>query len=73
MLFDGDTRSDVAKHLSKVNRTADILSEPGPKVPIHVVHFFQEEFAAAMRKVATENSGTYRFVARPERNKSSRK
>jgi hypothetical protein len=73
MLFDGDTRSDVAKHLSKVNRTADILSEPGPKVPVHVIHFFQEEFASAMRKVANENGGTYRFVARPERNKSSKK
>ena len=70
MLFDGDTRSDVAKHLTKVNRTTDILSEPGPKVPIHVIHFFQEEFATAMRKVANENGGTYRFVARPERNKS---
>jgi len=73
MLFDGDTRSDVAKHLSKVNRTADILSDPGPKVPVHVVHFFQEEFASAMRKVANENAGTYRFVARPERNKSTQK
>ena len=73
MLFDGDTRSDVAKHLSKVNRTADILSEPGPKVPIHVIHFFQEEFAGAMRKVANENAGSYRFVTRPERNKSTKK
>lgn len=70
MLFDGDTRSDVAKHLTKVNRTTDILSEPGPKVPIHVIHFFQEEFATTMRKVANENGGSYRFVARPERNKS---
>lgn len=73
MLFDGDTRSDVAKHLSKVNRTADVLSEPGPKVPVHVIHFFQEEFAPAMRKVANENAGTYRFVARPERNKSTQR
>jgi hypothetical protein len=73
MLFDGDTRSDVAKHLSKVNRTADILSEPGPKVPIHVIHFFQEDFAAAMRKVANENAGSYRFVARPDRNKSTKR
>jgi hypothetical protein len=73
MLFDGDTRSDVAKHLSKVNRTADILSEPGPKVPIHVIHFFQDEFAGAMRKVANENAGSYRFVTRPERNKSTKK
>jgi hypothetical protein len=73
MLFDGDTRSDVAKHLTKVNRTADILSEPGPKVPIHVIHFFQDEFAAAMRKVANENAGSYRFVARPDRNKSTKR
>lgn len=67
LLFDGDTRSDVAKYLSKANRTDDILSAGKPKVPIHVVHFFQEEFQKQMRQVAEENGGTYRFVPRPQR------
>ena len=67
LLFDGDTRSDVAKYLRKANRTDDILSAGKPKVPIHVVHFFQEEFQKQMRQVAEENGGTYRFVPRPER------
>lgn len=67
MLFDGDTKVDVVKYLRKVNRSADILSSGTPKVPIHVVHFYQEEFQKQMKQIADENSGTYRFIPRPER------
>ncbi len=67
LLFDGDTKVDVAKFLRRINRTDDILSAGMPKVPIHVVHFFQDEFQKQMRLVAAENGGTYRFVPRPER------
>ncbi len=67
LLFDGDTKVDVAKYLRRVNRSDDILSPGMPKVPIHVVHFFQDEFQKQMRQVAGENGGTYRFVPRPER------
>jgi hypothetical protein len=67
MLFDGDTKVDVAKFLRQVNRTDDILSEGSPKVPIHVIHFFQEDFRKQMMTVAQENGGTYRFIPRPER------
>jgi hypothetical protein len=65
MLFDGDTRVDVPKFLRDVNRTNDIISDDVPKVPIHVIHFFEESFAKDMQKVAAENLGTYRFVPRP--------
>ena len=67
LLFDGDTKSDVAKFLRRVNRSDDILSAGMPKVPIHVVHFFQDSFQKQMRQIAEENGGTYRFVPRPER------
>ena len=67
LLFDGDTKVDVAKFLRRVNRTDDILNSGTPKVPIHVVHFYQDEFQKQMRQVAEENGGTYRFVPRPER------
>ena len=67
LLFDGDTKVDVAKFLRRVNRTDDILTAGQPKVPIHVVHFFQDEFQKQMKLVAAENGGTYRFVPRPER------
>ena len=67
LLFDGDTKVDVAKYLRRVNRSDDILSAGMPKVPIHVVHFFQDEFQKQMKQVAGENGGTYRFVSRPER------
>ncbi len=67
LLFDGDTKVDVAKHLRRVNRTDDIISAGLPKVPLHVIHFYQEEFQVQMRQVASENGGTYRFIPRPER------
>lgn len=67
MLFDGVTKVDVAKFLRQVNRTDDILSEGSPKVPIHVIHFFEEDFRNQMMTVAQENGGTYRFIPRPER------
>ncbi len=68
LLFDGDTRVDVASYLSRINRTTDLFSPGQPKVPIHVVHFFLEEYAPSMRKVAQENQGTYRFIPRQKRN-----
>jgi hypothetical protein len=67
LLFDGDTRADISKHLGQVNRSKDILSENEPRIPVHVIHFFQEEFAVAMKRVASENLGSYRFIPRPER------
>ena len=71
LLFDGDTKSDVAKYLRKANRSDDILSLGTPKVPIHVIHFFQEEFQKQMRQVAEENGGTYVFV--PPTKRTSKK
>ena len=67
LLFDGDTKVDVAKHLRRVNRSDDIINLGQPKIPIHVIHFFQDEFQKQMKQIADENSGTYRFVPRPER------
>ncbi|MEQ1830780.1 MAG: hypothetical protein ABL921_32820, partial [Pirellula sp.] len=67
LLFDGDTKVDVAKFLRKTNRTDDVLSGDSPKVPIHVVHFFQDEYQRQMKQIATENAGTYRFVPPPQR------
>jgi hypothetical protein len=65
MLFDGATRADVPKFLERTNRTDDIISENVPKVPIHVIHFFEEEYAKDMQRIAKENLGTYRFIPRP--------
>ena len=73
MLFDGDTKVDVAKFLRQTNRTDDILSEGSPKVPIHVIHFFQEDFRKQMMAVAQENGGTYRFIPRPERSTTNKR
>ncbi len=71
LLFDGDTKVDVAKHLRRVNRSDDLLSGGLPKVPIHVIHFFQEEFQMQMKRIADENGGTYRFIPRPARTPKS--
>ena len=73
LLFDGDTKVDVPKHLRRINRSDDLLTAGMPKVPVHVIHFFQDEFQKQMRQIAEENAGTYRFVPRPERpSKSNR-
>jgi hypothetical protein len=65
LLFDGDTKVDVAKFLRTKNRSDDFLSVGSPKVPIHVVHFFNGEFQKQMKQISDENGGTYRFVPRP--------
>lgn len=66
LLFDGHTKIDVAKYLRRENRSDDILFSDAPRVPIHVVHFFNEEYQKTMRQIAEENGGTYRFVPRPQ-------
>ena len=70
MLFDGATRADIPKFLERVNRSNDIISENVPKVPIHVIHFFEEEHSKDMQRIAKENLGTYRFVPRPNKDTS---
>lgn len=65
LMFDGDTKMDVAKHLRKINRTNDFISGEIPSVPIHTIGFNSEEFSESLRKIASENLGTYRFVTPP--------
>ncbi len=67
LLFDGDTRVDVAKYLQKANRVFDVISGSVPRVPIHTVGFFSQEFEPSLRRIAEENRGTYRFVPSPKR------
>ncbi len=65
LLFDGDTTVDVAAYLRKANRSDDIISGGTPLVPIHTIGFFTQEFEALMKRIASENSGVYRFVPKP--------
>ena len=68
LLFDGDTKvDDWTAKVREINRSKDFLSDGGPKVPIHVIHFFRDEFEKSMRTLATENNGTYRFIPRPQK------
>ncbi|MCU0709198.1 MAG: hypothetical protein MUF23_12990 [Pirellula sp.] len=68
VLFDGDTKVDNwTTKIRELNRSDDFLSMGEIKVPIHVVHFFREEFAPEMKRLADENDGTYRFVPRPQK------
>ncbi len=62
LLFDGDTSVDVAAHLRKANRSDDLFSKGTTLVPIHTIGFYTQEFEALMKRIAVENSGTYRFV-----------
>jgi len=66
LLFDGDTKvNDWTGRIRNLNLSNDLFSDGSPSVPIHVIHFFREEFVADMQRLAKENSGTYRFVPRP--------
>ncbi len=66
LLFDGDTRVDVAKHLEKTNRIDDILSGRVPRIPIHTVGFYTQEHEALLKRIAEQNMGTYRFIPAPK-------
>mgnify|MGYP003338154235 FL=1 len=66
LLFDGDTKLDNWTSLiRRMNRSEGFLSDGSPEVPIHVIHFFREEFQQSMQNLAQENAGTYRFVPKP--------
>ncbi len=40
LLFDGDTRADVAAHLRRSNRSTDLISGENIRVPIHTLGFY---------------------------------
>ncbi|MFY8072676.1 MAG: vWA domain-containing protein, partial [Pirellula sp.] len=65
LLFDGDTKLDNWTQIVRRLNTSDgLLSDGGTKVPIHVIHFFRDEFQRSMQRLAQENGGSYRFVPR---------
>jgi hypothetical protein len=66
LLFDGDTKMDNwTQTVRELNTSGGFLSDGGTQVPIHVIHFFREEFQGAMQLLAHQNGGTYRFVPKP--------
>ncbi len=65
LLFDGDTKVDVPAHLQKSNRSFDIISGTSVRVPIHTIGFYTQKYEALLKRIAEENSGTYRFVPKP--------
>lgn len=66
LLFDGTTKLDNwTQMVRKLNTNQGLLSDGSPRVPIHVIHFFREEYQRSMQQLASENSGSYRFVPRP--------
>ncbi|MFM7516737.1 MAG: vWA domain-containing protein [Pirellula sp.] len=63
LLFDGDTKLDNwTQSVRRLNTSDGLLSDGGTKVPIHVIHFFRDEFQRSMQRLAEENAGSYRFV-----------
>jgi hypothetical protein len=68
LLFDGDTKvGNWTGRIRDLNRNEDLFSQGETKIPIHVVHFFRDEFVPEMKRLADENGGTYRFVPRPSK------
>ena len=69
LLFDGDTKVDVAQYLRKVNRSDDLITGGTPLVQIHTIGFYTQEFEAMMKRIAAENRGSYRFIPKPTKPK----
>ncbi len=69
LLFDGETRVDVAAFLRKANRSDDFISGNTPSVPIHTIGFYTQEYEALMKRIAMENNGVYRFVPKPTKSR----
>ena len=48
---------------------ADVIrtANPGRRVRIHTIAFYDNEGEAVLRRIAEENRGKYRFVAPPGR------
>jgi hypothetical protein len=68
LLFDGDTKVETWIEMIKdSNRTDEWFGTAEVNVPIHVVHFFRDEFSATMKQLAEENHGTYRFIPKPSK------
>jgi hypothetical protein len=65
LLFDGDTQVDVASHLRRINRYDDLLQGTVPRVSIHTIGIYSDEHSDLLRRIASENLGSYRFVPKP--------
>ena len=73
LLFDGDTRVDVAEFLREANRVEDLIGGERVRVPIHTIGFYTQEFEKLMRQIAEENEGNYRFVPKPPKQPAARR
>jgi hypothetical protein len=65
LLFDGETKVDVAAHLRQSNRVVDLLLGEQVKVPIHTLGFYTRQYEASLQKIAEENGGSYQYIPPP--------
>ncbi len=73
VMFDGATTIDVPARVARINRINDLISGERPKVPINTIRFppsksdapDEPKLDAMMKKLASENGGSYRFVPKP--------
>lgn len=65
LLFDGETKVDVAAHLRRSNRVVDLLLGEQVRVPIHTLGFYTRQYEASLKKIAEENGGSYQYIPPP--------
>jgi hypothetical protein len=65
LLFDGETKVDVAAHLRRSNRVVDLLLGEQVKVPIHTLGFYTRQYEPSLKKIAEENGGSYQYIPPP--------
>ena len=65
LLSDGEFPEGIPKLLKEENRVENLFGESKPISILHTISYFSEEGASIMKRMASQNSGQYRYVPKP--------
>ena len=72
-LTDGKIQDDTEGHLKRENKIDDLSDGPKTKVAVHTIGFFTLDGAEVLKRIADENGGSFRYVAKPAGYKPAKK
>ena len=65
LLSDGEFPEGIPKLLKESNRIENLFGESKPISIVHTISYFSDEGASIMKRIASQNSGQYRYVPKP--------
>jgi len=65
LLTDGRFHDDTEEFLKEHNQRKDRYDEDVPKVSVQTIGFYTDASREVLRRIARDNRGTFRYVARP--------